>query len=374
MENERENKSVSERLDDCLTLADLKDAFTLRELVILTQDGILENWLKDYLFESQAEILSSVRNSSGDAVLLTLCKVLNVDVTKLSDYEASQVIRALQRERENNKRKRECGMDGKIVTNQFELAEALTDENVHKVYLYNEIFSVPLNRGHITYDGRGNAVINILAQGDNKFLDFDGNNIYFYNLTIVFHFLEPRQVKIDHSRQNHNNIIFLRENRITKDDSISLHEMSAFLAGRTPFESACNFADRAKRFHGVIVGKVYLNDTDYDLWNGTFFLNPIWRVEFIECLRRYVRGSKLVLRIPCDEAKELFERERAQLIYADFSTNRNDAVIIRLYIHSGGGQGKIYPIYHFCNTPSLAFTSSSGYSGYGLNLIAVEYD
>ncbi|MBQ7480065.1 MAG: hypothetical protein IJT01_14405, partial [Selenomonadaceae bacterium] len=181
MDNETQKKSADERLEDCLTLADLHDAFTLRELVVLAQDGLLEKWLNNNLLESQAQMLSSVRGHSGDAVLLALCNVLDVDVTKLSDYEAGQITRAVEREREKSKRERECGKDGKIVTNQGELVEALADEDTKKVYLYNETFSIPLNRGHITYDGRGNALINILAQGDTV-LDFDGNEVYFYNL------------------------------------------------------------------------------------------------------------------------------------------------------------------------------------------------
>ena len=373
MESESQHKPADERLDDCLTLSDLLDAFTLRELVVLTQDGLLEKWLNNHLLESQAEMLSGVRSFSGDTVLLTLCNALNVDVTRLSDYEAGQVIRALERERERNRRERECGKDGKIVTNQGELVEALANEDVRKVYLYDETFSIPLNRGHITYDGRGNALINILAQGDTV-LDFDGNEVYFYNLTIVFHFLEPRQVKIDHSSQNHNHIVFLRDNRIVQDDSVRPHELAAFLAGRTPFESAHEFAEKAKRFCGVIVGKAYLNDTDYDLWHEAFFLTPVWRVEFIECLRRYVRGARVVFPIPCEEAKDLFERERVQLIYADFGTDRDDAVIVRLYLHTDGGNGKIYPIHRLWCTTSWAFGSGSGDAGYGLDLIAVDCD
>lgn len=373
MENELQKKSADERLEDCLTLNDIRDAFTLRELVILTQDRILEKWLKAHLLESQAKILSDVCNLSGDDVLLALCDVLDLDITKLSDYEAGLVIRAVRHKWEKDKHNRECAEDGIIVTNQGELAEALADESVHKVYLYNEVFSIPLSKKNITYDGRDNAVVNILAQGNTK-LDFDSDKIYFFNLTVVFHFLESQQVKIEHSKQNNNHILFLRDNRIVQDDSVRPHEMAAFLAGRTPFEPADDFAERAKQFHDVIVGKTYLKDTDYDLWHEAFFLNPIWRVEFIECLRRYVRGAKLVFHIPCTEAKELFERERVQLIYADFGTDKDDAIIIRLYLHADGGQGKIYPIHRLWRTTSWAFSSGSEGTGYGLDLIAVESD
>ena len=381
MQNEPKNKSVNERLEDSVTFSDLLDAFSLRELVILTQDGILEKWLNEHLFEDKAQLLSNARGRShnSDAVLLALVNVLDVDVTKLSDYEAELVTRAVLHEREIIKRERECGKDGVIVTNQRELVEALSDKDTHKIYLCDETFSIPLNRGNITYDGRGNALINIFSQGD-ALLDFDGNGVYFYNLTIVFHFLKPHQVKIDHSSQNHNHIIFLHENRIVKDDSVQSHELAAFLNGRTPFESKGEFAERAVRFYGVIVGRICLNDRDYDLWHEAFFLNPVWRVEFTECIRRYVRGAKLFFQISCEEAKALFECERAQLIYANFGTNRDNAVIVQLYLQPNNGHGKIYPLHRLFYATSCSFGSgfifSSGSdsngAGYGLNLIAVD--
>ena len=149
--------------------------------------------------------------------------------------------------------------------------------------------------------------------------------------------------------------------------------MTSFLSGRFPFELVSDFTERAKKFHNIIVGKAYLSSSDYNLEHELFFLQPIWRVEFIESLRRYVHGAKLVFPIPSQEAKELFEQERAQLIYADFGTDKNDAVIIRLYLHADSGQGKIYPIQVHSPLDWISTTSfaglCSGDAGYGLDLI-----
>ncbi len=370
-----ENKSLEARLENCLALSDIHDVFTLQELVILVQSEDIQKWLYEHFFDAKAEMLEKVCHLNSDAILLTLCNVLEIDAMNLSDYEAGKIIRAIQRERERKRRERECGKDGRIVTNQAELVEALFDDDVHKVYLYNDTFSIPLNRGHITYDGRGNAIINILTQGQgDTVLNFDRNEVYFYNLTIVFHFLKPDQVKIDHSSQNHNNIIFLHDNRIVQDDSIRPHEMAAFLTGRNYFESAGDFAERAKRFHGVIVGKVYLNDMDYDMWHESFFLNPIWRIEFIDSIRRYIQGAKLVFRVNCEKAKEIYEHERVQLVYADLGTDKDNAVIIRIYLQPENEHGNIYPLYCLHDTTSWTISSGSGESGYGLDLIAVDSD
>ena len=372
MENELQNKSADERLKACQTLTDLMDTFSLQELVVLTQDAVLGEWLNKHFFEAQAERLTSVRGDGWDAVLLALVRTLEVDVTKLTDYEARLVACAVRQERERSKRERECGKDGAIVSNQEELIQAL-ESDASKVYLYNETFLIPVKKSHITYVGRGNAVINILTQGEGEtVLDFDGDEIYFYDLTIVFHFLEPRQVKIDCSKQNHNHIVFLHDDRIVQDDSIQPHELSAFLSGRDFFETPQAFEEKAKRFHGIIVGKVCLNAADYDVWHWMFSLKPIWRAEFIECLRRYVHDAKLICSISCEEAKDIFERERVQLVYADFFTDRDDAVIACLYLHTDGGKGKKYPIYLLERTAFFAFGSGSGGAGYGLHLIAVE--
>ena len=363
--------AIEQRLEKCLTLEDLNDNFSLEELVSMAETGILQKWLSLHLLESQAKMLDG--NISGrDSLILILCDALSVDIAKLSNNETDMVSAALRREREKAKRERECGKDGIIVTNQAELVKALEDESVRKVYLYDEEFSIPLNRSHITYDGRNNALINITAQND-EFLDFDGNEVYFYNLMLAFHYLEPHRVNINHSSQNHNHLIFLHGNRINIDDSIASHEMAAFLAGRVPFESAEKFADRAKRFQGIIAGKTYLRDSDYDIWHQVFRINPVWNVKFIEAIRRYVRGFQLVFPIECQEASELYERERAQLIYADFATDKDNAVIKRLYLHTAGGQGKIYPIYRLRTEKPWGLGSGSGGAGYGLDLIN-DYD
>ena len=103
-------------------------------------------------------------------------------------------------------------------------------------------------------------------------------------------------------------------------------------------------------------------------------MHPIWRVEFVEFLRRYICGAKMVFSVPCEEAKTLFENERAQLVYADFATVGDDVVISRLYLHADGGSGEIYPIRRLWQSASWSFGSGSGDAGYGLDLIDIEND
>ena len=369
-EMEHQAQTIETRLTNCLTLDELHHAFTLQELFALANDGLLQEWMNAHLLESQAKMIdASVREQGRDALLLRLFEALSLDVLRLPDCDAALLTEAVERERKRVKRVRECGSDGVIVMNQGELVEALTDPDVHKVYLYNEIFSIPLHRSKITYDGRDNAVIDIFAQGD-EVLDFDAEEVFFYNLTLVFHYLEPHQVKINYSAQNHNHIIFLHANRMTRDNSISAQEVTDLLAGRSPFESSQGFAARAKRFHGVIVGSVHLSDADYDMEHGAFFLSPIWRVDFIDVVRRYVGEARLVFPVDESEAAYLYEDERVQLVYADFGTERDNALIVRLYLHTDGGNGNVYPVHRLTYTSSWAFGSGGG--GYGIELIAID--
>lgn len=66
----------------------------------------------------------------------------------------------------------------------------------------------------------------------------------------------------------------MRDKRVVEDNSVQPHELAKLLMGRNLFELDFDFAERTKRLHGVIVGRGYLKDTDYDLHQEAFFLPP----------------------------------------------------------------------------------------------------
>lgn len=145
-------------LSDCNTLTELQNTFTLEELIQLAREKFLSEWLYVHFLESQAELLDD-EVLNHDALVIRLCEALAINVAKLPDHDANLVTAAVKRERCRVNRESECGNDGIIVTNQAELFEALRNKELHKVYLCDDEFSIPLNRSRITYDGRGNAVI-----------------------------------------------------------------------------------------------------------------------------------------------------------------------------------------------------------------------
>lgn len=371
------NDEDAHRLDELMTINELQNGFSLNEIVSMVRENVLQDWLRERFLNAEADALSekNIANMDNNSLSILVSNTLNIDIMTLCEHEADFLTDAVNQERKRLLYKQMHDENEIIVTNQTELVKAFQNKAIDKVCLYDNVFMIPLERTGITYVGKGNAVISITAQND-EIMDFDENHVYFYGLTIVFHFLNPQQVKITHSSSDeHNNrIIFLCENYIVKDNSVYPHELAKLLMGRNPFESASDFSERVKHLRGVIVGRVYLKDTDYDLWHEAFFLYPIWRVEYIEFLRRYVCRASLAFSIPCEEAKALFENERAQLIYADFATDGDDVIIIRLYLHTDGGLGKIYLIRRLWWNTSWTFGSGSGDAGYGLDLIAVDRD
>ena len=359
-------QSLEERLQYCKELSQLQKSFSIEELLYLFKtDGVLVQWLDYNKLNYQANILSSCVDSGDDAILLKLVEVLELDVTQLSDEEAEWVVDSLQREQKRQRWTQECGNDGIIATDQHALSKALDNNHANKIYLCDGIFSIPLDRENIMYDGRGNALINIYEQ--DEILDFDSKNIYFYNMTIVFHYLKPSQVKADHSGQNHNHFVFLDANWVNKDKNLNKKEVINFLNGRERFETEQDFIGRSNKMHGIIIGTVCLKDTDYDLQHEAFYLNPVWRVEFIKVLREYINGASVVINIPCAEAKTMFSNERVQLVYADFTAKQYDVAIKRLYLCSENG--KTYPLYRVQDPTSWCFGSGSGCLEYGLELI-----
>lgn len=362
-------KNLGERLKDCPTLVELRNEFSVLELSSLARDGVLQDWLKSQLLELEARALNieRIKTLDNDQLRLLICKTLGIDITLTPNHEAQLVEREIDRQRTLDIRRRECGTDGIIVTNQRELADAVKNPDVHKFYLYDNEYVIPLGRVRTTYDGRGNAVIDVKDR--DGVLDFDGNEIYFYNLTIVFHYLKPKQVKINHSIHNHNRLIFLDADRVDIDGGLDERDVEKLLMGRAPFESPNHFRDFARRMKGMIVGTVLLEPADYDAWHEAFFIHPVWNVEFSEPIRRAVRGARLCFNVAPDEAQQIFTEYRKQLIYADFDMyfdNLDDRASIKsLFLKSLNG--KRYEIARLY--PTSAWQFSSGIAGYGLQLI-----
>ncbi|MCR5834157.1 MAG: hypothetical protein K6G55_05875 [Selenomonadaceae bacterium] len=353
-------------LDEFYSVEELRDKLSLDDFISLTKSGDLQNWLCENFFDTEAEELSEGKISKLDdnALLILICKVLEMDVTHLNAEDAQRLESAVNNRPLIDKRRLECDDDGVIVSNQRELTTALKDTNNNKFYLYSNRYNIPLRRESTTYIGRENAVIDI-RQKSNDIMDFDSHEIYFQDITVVFHYLQPEQVKIESSANNGNNFIYLNRNKISLNDTVTLKEMADFLSGRTPFETPEEFKTRSENFDPAVVGTVVLNANNYDITKKAFFVDANWEVEFSSLIRDYLGDNPLCIYAEGAEAKALLDNEPAFLVYAEFSAVGDKPCICKLFVRTSSG--KRYNINE--DLPKTSFSSGSNGAGYGLELI-----
>ena len=361
-----EEDDAAHRLDSYLTIEELREAFSLEELMRMTKDGVLQSWLWERLLDAEAQELSQEKTAemNDDEIRVLLCRLFDVDVTRLPQHEAARLEQSLEDCRILEARRALCGDDGVIVANQRELVEALQDPQVRKLYLFDGAYTIPLQREQTTYDGRGNALIDIKAK-DEELLNFDAKEIYFYNMTVVFHYAKPSQVKLEASRQNNNKILFLQLLSLT---SVEQRDIWAMLKGRSPFETAEQFQKRLHELGSVVLGTVLLEAEDYDIEKPAFFVHPVWKVDFAPMVRRYIDGGSLCFYIGADEAKSLYESKRRLCVYAELSAEGRRAAIARIFLIEKDGKRRY--IVQTDRNSSWCFGSASGSMGYGLELIA----
>ena len=349
----------SERIAQCFTVEDLTRIFSLAELLEMTRAGFLQDWLADNFSEEAAEILSleEIATWNDDELRLALCELLNIDSAELSDYDAQSIERAL-----NKRRLKEIyGGDGTIVTNQRELINALDNGDLI-IYLVGGVFQIPRRYGGVTYYGRENALVEILNRRD---VDFDAAEISLNNLQVfVCHNITVKYA-------NSTNLIFLRGDKIAHDDAVKKIDVYKLLRGRRAFETPENFSQRAENMRGIVVGKTFLDEKNYNINLQTFDLKIDWYMDFLTVARNFAEKFFHCI-IPAEFAQKLYETERAQLVYADFCADGNFSAIKQLYlITSDGTRIDIF----VTDKPALEEfaeqnqSGGSGGSGYGLELV-----
>ena len=352
----------SEGLAQCFTVEDLTRNFSLAELIEMTRAGLLQSWLAENFSEEAADILSleEIVSWSDDELRLELCEILGVDVNELSDFDAQSIERAL-----NKRQLKEIFFDagdevGTIVTNQRELINALDNGDLI-IYLVGGVFQIPLNKGGVTYFGRENALVEIPNRRD---VDFDAAEISLNDLQIFVR----HNITVKYA--NSTNLIFLRGDKIAHDDAVRKFEVYKLLRGRRAFETPENFSQRAEDMRGIVVGKTFLDDKDYNINLQMFDLKIDWHLDFLSVTRNFAEKFFHCI-IPAEFAQKLYETERAQLVYADFCANGDFPAIKNLYLITSDGTHLDIFVSDLPNFENRVEQQQSGGSfgrGYGLEL------
>ena len=361
------NENYSERLIQCFTVQELTRIFSLAELLEMAREGQLQSWLAENLYEEIAESLSpdEIASWSDDELRLALCELLEIDVAELSDYDAQAIERAL-----NKRQLKEIfigdepeSKGGTIVTNQRELIDALNNGDII-IYLVGGVFQIPRRYGGVTYYGRENALVEIPNRRD---VDFDQAEISLNDLQIFVR----NNITVKYA--NSTNLIFLRGDKIANDDATRKVDVYKFLRGRRAFETPENFSQRAENLRGIVVGKVILNEKDYNIDLQLFDLKIDWYSDFLSVARSFI-GKFFSCIIPAERAEQIYATERAQLVYADFCANGDCPAIKCLYLITADGTRIDILI---TDKPALEYFAElnqsgggSGGRGYGLELIS----
>ena len=93
-----EEDDAAHRLDSYLTIAELREAFSLEELMRMTKDGVLQSWLWERLLDAEAQELSQEKTAemNDDEIRVLLCRLFDVDVMCLSRHEAARLEQSLE--------------------------------------------------------------------------------------------------------------------------------------------------------------------------------------------------------------------------------------------------------------------------------------
>ncbi|MBR1728826.1 MAG: hypothetical protein IJ728_04810 [Selenomonadaceae bacterium] len=377
---------MNEELEKYFTIEELIQNFTLAELVTLTEDKSLQNWLESRFYNEQAILLNAdhIAKYNDDELRLAICEVLEIDPLTLSDYDSRAIDRALEKRRKKSIYADNESDNEIIAETQQDLIKILADNKSDKIYLCGGEFQISLNKENITYIGRDNAVVNITSKQP---INFDEKNIHLKNLKIFLQNINSDQITANDS----SNLIFLNGNSIAINPKITQNDIYNLLQGRNKFESFDEFAERAENLSGVVIGEALLNENDFDIHNNIFEIKPRWRMNFSKLIKKFAENKFFSSIIAPNIAKSIYENQRKILIYADFATDGDEAIIKNIFLQIenqieifDGNSAVIKNIFPQSENrieifatdkplaevlAGLAISGSSGGRGYGINLI-----
>lgn len=316
----------SKNFPEYASLDEIRENFTINELVEKAKNENLSEWLGTNFYLGQAQkLLDVVENGGSDAeIFAILCRIFNVSPDKLSDDAAAQITHSLDnvRARLNNK--------AAVAETQPELARAVWSGADVISLIGENLFYIPVGVTNKKFSGDGNTAIEIFYDED---VDLDAKNIVVENAQIFL------RSPINLTANNSKNIKVLNGSKksLNGDD---LREVLQVLKGRSPFESVEQYRNRAENVKGVAVGYVTLKQSDYSFDEQTFKIFPDWDLKFIDVLRSFVAGKKFTLKIAPDVAEKIYNNERRLQIFADF-TYSDHLTVASLYLETSTA-GRIF--------------------------------
>ena len=192
----------------------------------------------------------------------------------------------------------------------------------------------------------------------------DARNIIFEDVQIYLH--HPITLKMEKSQ----NVKILNGTKKTLGIHPTLKEIFEIMRGRSAFESAEKFKNRAEDLRGVAVGETLLEDKNYTFAANNFSFSPQWNFDFVSIVNDFARDRNFFLTIAPKHAEQLYNNERKLQIFADFTYIDGKLTILNLYFETVTlGRIKIESVLRELQNK----ISSGGGLGYGLHIIAAYY-
>ena len=322
-----DNQNIAEKsLFDFYSKREATENFSLDELLNFAKQRNLQEWLAENFYASEArKLAAALKNDSSDAELkLLICKIFDLPIENLSEQELQEISSVVEK---NHRRelymKKIPGDDRKyaFAETQGELVKALRDE-AQVIYLCGGEFRIPLHKRGITYIGCENAVVDLDSEED---VNLDELEIILEDLQVFIH--NPITLHDDKSK----NIKILDGSKKVLGERPTLKEILDILRGRKTFESPEEFKNRAENLRMAAVGKVLLEEKDYNFDTAQFKIQPHWDFEYISVLKDFAADKNFFATIRHNDAEALYGNERKLQIFADFTYIGGKLTILNLY-------------------------------------------
>ncbi len=322
-----DNQDIAEKsLFDFYSKREATENFSLDELLNFAKQRNLQEWLAENFYANEArKLAAALKNDSSDAELkLLICKIFDLPIENLSEQELQEISSVVEK---NHRRelymKKIPGDDRKyaFAETQGELVKALRDE-AQVIYLCGGEFRIPLHKRGITYIGCENAVVDLDSEED---VNLDELEIILEDLQVFIH--NPITLHDDKSK----NIKILDGSKKVLGERPTLKEILDILRGRKIFESPEEFKNRAENLRMAAVGKVLLEEKDYNFDTAQFKIQPHWDFEYISVLKDFAADKNFSATIRPNDAEALYGNERKLQIFADFTYRGGKLTILNLY-------------------------------------------
>lgn len=177
------------------SIDDLKDNFSIEDILNYYLDGRLSIWLRDRYKEDIADIIDSLDQNDEELVhkICDLFEVEHVDV-KIDINELKEEKERLEKLKQYTEDSDILSHIREVVFDDDELFDKL-NEGLKTVYLCGDSFNIPLYQDGVTYIGVNNPVVCITTA---FVVDFDELGISFENT----HFDENYQALLDASKKH----------------------------------------------------------------------------------------------------------------------------------------------------------------------------